>query len=112
MRIAVSFTGWPLLRFRDVGKFDCHLGVFGRVAATVLASTLGHERVRGWASTTGWRGRVGSYELHGEIGAAEIRAAGGPDEAVLWSELHHHPNHFADTPIPPCILKVLDAADR
>lgn len=96
----------------DVGKFDSHFGVFGRVATTVLAGVVGADRVRGWARTSGWRGRVGSYQLHGEIGAAEIRAAGGPEEAAVWSELHHHPDRFPDSSIPPEYLKVLAHADR
>jgi hypothetical protein len=96
----------------DVGKFDSHLGVFGRVSATVLATALGTERVRTWASTSSWKGRIGSYQRHGEIGAAEIRAAGGPEDAAVWSELHHHPDQFAAAPIPPEILTILDAADH
>ena len=96
----------------DVGKFELHLGVFGRVAATVLAYGIGHDRVRGWAGTSGWRGRVGSYEMHGEIGAAEIRAVGGPEEAAMWSELHHHRDQFAFSTIAPKTLQILDKADR
>ena len=96
----------------DVGKFDSHLGVFGRVAATVLAAALGDERVGAWASTGGRKGRIGSYQRHGEIGAAEIRAAGGPPEAAVWSELHHHPDQFAHASISPEMLTILDAADH
>ena len=96
----------------DVGKFDSHLGVFGRVTATVLATALGNDRVCSWAATSGWKGRLGSYQTHGEIGAAEIRAAGGPEEAAVWSELHHHRDQFAGASISPEILSVLDAADH
>lgn len=96
----------------DVGKFDSHLGVFGRVSATVLATALGNERVRAWASTCGWKGRLGSYQRHGEIGAAEIRSAGGPEEAAIWSELHHYPDQFAHASISPEMLTILDAADH
>ncbi len=96
----------------DVGKFDAHLGVFGRVFATVVAAGLGTSRVQAWHDRPGWRGRCGRYQLHGEAGAAEIRAAGGPEEAAVWSELHHYPERFAASPIPPEILRVLDAADH
>ncbi len=96
----------------DVGKFDSHLGVLGRVVATVLAYGIGHDRVRSWAATSGWRGRIGSYEMHGEIGAAEIRAADGPEEAALWSELHHQPDQFANSTIPLKTLQILAEADR
>ena len=96
----------------DVGKFDAHLGVFGRVFVTVIATVVGPTRVTSWGANSGWRGRVASYQRHGEIGAGEIRAAGGPEEAALWSELHHHPDQFAASPIPPEIVAVLDAADH
>jgi hypothetical protein len=96
----------------DVGKYDAHLGVFGRVLATVLATVLGTRRVQAWHDRPGWRGRCGRYQLHGETGAAEIRAAGGPEEAAVWSELHHYPEHFADSSIPPEMLTILDAADH
>ena len=96
----------------DVGKFDADLGVFGRVAATVAATAVGNARVRGWAGRPGWRGRLGTYQCHDDIGADEIRAAGGPEEAALWSELHHHPDQFADATIAPPVLRVLDAADH
>ncbi len=96
----------------DVGKFDAHLGVFGRSWATVLATGLGSARVQAWHDRPGWRGRVGRYQRHGETGAAEIRAAGGSEEAAIWSELHHSPDRFAASPIPPEMLTVLDAADH
>ena len=96
----------------DVGKFDADLGVFGRVGATVAAATVGDATVRGWAGRPGRRGHLGTYQCHDDIGAAEIRAAGGPEEAAVWSEIHHHPDQFADATIPPAILRVLDAADH
>ena len=96
----------------DVGKFDSHLGVLGRVWATLLAIALGNERVSAWASTCGWKGRIGSYQRRGEIGAAEIRAAGGPPEAAIWSAVHHYPDQFARASISPEMLAILDAADH
>lgn len=96
----------------DVGKFGAGLGVFGRVVATVLAMFLGDARVRSWAGEAGWRGRLGSYRAHDEIGAAEIRAAGGPEAAAVWSELHHRPEQLSQSGIPPDVVTILDAADR
>ena len=96
----------------DVGKFDARLGVLGRVLATILAITVGDERVRSWAGRPGWRGRLGSYQNHDEIGAAQIRAVGGPEAAAVWSELHHHPERFASSSIPMTYLQRLDAADH
>ena len=96
----------------DVGKYDAGLGVFGRVTATVVARGVGAARMTAWANTSGWRGRIGCYQRHGEIGAAQIRAAGGPEEAAMWSELHHHPDQFASSAIPADVLRVLDAADH
>ena len=96
----------------DVGKFDARLGVLGRVLTTVLAMTVGDERVRSWAGRPGWRGRLGTYQVHDEIGAAQIRAVGGPEAAAVWSELHHHPERFANSSIPMTYLRRLDAADH
>ena len=96
----------------DVGKFDARLGVLGRVLATILATTVGDERVRSWAGRPGWRGRLGTYQNHDEIGAAQIRAVGGPEAAAVWSELHHHPERFASSSIPMDVLHRLDAADH
>lgn len=96
----------------DVGKYHAQLGVFGRVAATVLAAGLGSARMNDWADRSGWRGQVGRYHRHGEIGADEIRAAGGPEDAAVWSEIHHHPDRFDRSSISAPVLAVLDAADH
>ncbi len=95
----------------DVGKFDAKLGTIGRSLATVTAVVVGRRRIAGWATRDGWRGRYGRYERHGEIGAAQIRAVGGPEAAAEWSALHHHRDQFAKSTIPPAVLAVLDAAD-
>jgi hypothetical protein len=96
----------------DVGKYHARLGVIGRSVATVAAHGLGRERVRGWASRDGLRGRIGRYERHGEIGADELRAVGSPEPVAEWSALHHHPDRFPSAGIPPAELAVLDAADH
>ncbi len=96
----------------DVGKHHSGLGTPGRVVATVCSGALGRARVQGWAGGRGPRGRLGRYELHGELGADEIRRLGGPDEAAWWSELHHDPDRAAGSEIPGEVLAVLLAADR
>jgi hypothetical protein len=55
---------------------------------------------------------MGRYELHGEIGADELRAAGSPEPIAEWSALHHHRDRFATSHIPADVLVVLDRADR
>lgn len=96
----------------DVGKHAADLGVIGRSIATVVAVVGGRTRVAGWADRRGWRGRIGRYERHGEIGADELRAAGSPDAVAEWSALHHHPERFRSSTIPAEVLAVLIAADR
>jgi hypothetical protein len=96
----------------DVGKYHADLGVVGRSVATVAAVGLGRDRVRGWADRSGFRGRIGRYERHGEIGADELRTAGSPEAVAEWSALHHHRAEFARSGIPAAELAVLDAADH
>jgi len=96
----------------DVGKAHADLGVLGRSAATAVAVGAGRARVGAWSDRPGWRGRIGRYERHGEIGAEELRAAGSPAPVVEWSALHHHPDRFPTSGIPADVLVVLDAADH
>jgi len=96
----------------DVGKYHADLGVCGRSVATVAAWGLGRARVRGWAERRGLPGRIGRYELHGEIGADELRAVGSPWPVAEWSALHHHRARFPTSAIPAAELAVLDAADH
>jgi hypothetical protein len=96
----------------DVGKFHADLGVFGRSVSTVCAYTLGPSRVQGWSAHSGFRGRIGRYERHDEVGADELRAAGSPEPIAEWSALHHHRDRFGASPIPDDVLSVLDRADH
>ncbi len=96
----------------DVGKHAADLGVIGRSFATVVAVLGGRPRIAGWAARPGWRGRIGRYERHGEIGADELRAAGSPEAVAEWSALHHRRERFAASAIPPDVLAVLIVADR
>jgi putative nucleotidyltransferase with HDIG domain len=96
----------------DVGKVHAHLGTVGRSVSTVLAHTLGGDRVRGWADRSGWRGRCGRYETHSERGAEELRAVGSPDVVVAWAAEHHHPDRIAALGLGPDVIAALVRADR
>lgn len=97
----------------DVGKYDAGLSVPGRAVATILASgRRGSARVGRWESRAGWRRHVARYARHGELGADQIRRAGGREEAAVWSAAHHHPETFTQLPIPYAVVQVLDTADQ
>ena len=97
----------------DVGKYDAGLSVPGRAIATVAAAgRSGPRRVARWKDRGGVRNRIWLYAQHGEIGAAEIRAVGGREEAAVWSEAHHHPATWPALEIPPAVIQILDAADQ
>lgn len=97
----------------DVGKYDSGLSVPGRAIATVATTgNSGRRRVSRWKDRGGVRRRIWLYAQHGEIGAAEIRAAGGREEAAVWSEAHHHPETWSSLDFPPAVITILDAADQ
>jgi hypothetical protein len=97
----------------DVGKYDAGLSVPGRAVATIVAiGPAGQSRVTRWACAAGWRHRVALYARHGEIGAEQIRRAGGREEAAVWSEAHHHPESWTELTIPPAVVQALDDADQ
>jgi hypothetical protein len=97
----------------DVGKYDADLSVPGRAVATVLAAgASGRRRMERWATARGFRGRAALYARHGELGAAEIRRAGGREEAAVWSATHHHPEMWDSLDFPPAVVTALDRADH
>jgi hypothetical protein len=96
----------------DVGKVHADLGTIGRSVATVLASTLGVERVQGWVDRSGWRGRCGRYETQSARGADELAAAGSPEIVVAWAADHHHPERIAALGLSPDVIAALVRADR
>jgi hypothetical protein len=63
----------------DVGKIESGLGTFARVGATVL----------GLAGRDRWRGRVGAYLHHDELGAALLERAGSDSLTIAWAREHH-----------------------
>ncbi|HLM17451.1 MAG TPA: HD domain-containing protein [Acidimicrobiia bacterium] len=96
----------------DIGKLDSHLGVYGRVVATVSGAVAGREHAEAWSGSTGFTRRVGVYLRHAELGADRIRIAGEPEEAALWAASHHDPCTWSDLPIPDVVVVALDEADN
>lgn len=97
----------------DVGKYDADLSVPGRAIATVLAAgPSGRRRMQRWMPERGLRSRVATYARHGELGADEIRRAGGREEAAIWSAAHHHPDTWPSLAIPADVVVALDRADH
>ena len=73
----------------DVGKVQSGFGTFARVGATVLG-LAGRER---------WRGRVGEYLHHDEIGAELLRGAGSDSLTITWAREHHLPRERWTVPL-------------
>ncbi len=96
----------------DIGKLDSHLGVYGRVVATVSGAAVGRDHAPAWSESTGFTRRVGLYLRHAELGADRIRLAGEPEEAARWAAAHHDPSTWPDLPIPPEVVVALDEADN
>jgi putative nucleotidyltransferase with HDIG domain len=96
----------------DIGKLDSHLGVYGRVVATVSGAVAGREHAAAWSESRGFTRRVGVYLRHAELGADRIRIAGEPEEVALWAAHHHDPSTWPELPIPPDVVTALDAADN
>lgn len=97
----------------DVGKYDAGLSVPGRALATVAAAAAGPARLERWAvGRSQARRRVALYARHGELGAIEIRRAGGRELTAAWCGAHHHAEVWSTLPIPRDVVAVLDAADN
>jgi hypothetical protein len=75
----------------DVGKTIPHLGVFGRVVATLSEMVAGEETARLWSEAHGITRRVGQYVLYPELGVDLLKMAGSDDLVIAWSREHHLP---------------------
>lgn len=62
----------------DIGKRHAHLGVFGRVLASISIKLR-----------LPVRGRFAAYRDHGWVGSGELERAGSPEVAVLYTRHHH-----------------------
>jgi hypothetical protein len=96
----------------DVGKWDAHLGPYGRAVATVAGLLATDAAIEAWTLKRGITRRAGLYLRHGELGAEMIRLAGGTEAAAEWAATHHHPGEFDRLPIPRPVVDALDAADN
>jgi hypothetical protein len=96
----------------DLGKLDSHLGVCGRVVATVSGAVAGRDMAGHWSQSRGFTRRVGLYLDHAELGADRIRLAGGPEEAARWAAAHHDPAAWPGLGFPEAVVAALDAADN
>jgi hypothetical protein len=95
----------------DVGKLDSGLGVWGRVAATVVGLAGGRARAGAWQERPGPAGRIGRYLRHAERGAGMLRAAGSDELTVAWARCHHLPPERWDRAVPPPVGAALKACD-
>ena len=96
-------TGRPVLAaalLHDVGKVEAGLGTFTRVPATLLGLLGGRTR---------WRGRLGTYLRHDQVGAELLRAASSDPLTVAWAAEHHLPPERWT--VPADVARVLKAAD-
>jgi hypothetical protein len=64
----------------DVGKVKSGLGTFSRVGATLLGAVAGRQR---------FRGRIGDYLRHDELGAQMLEVAGSDRLTAVWAREHH-----------------------
>jgi hypothetical protein len=94
----------------DVGKLEAGLGTFGRVAATVTAAVIGHDRVAEWSGRDGLTGRMGRYVLHPDFGGFLLAGAGSDPLTMAWALEHHRAR--ASWTVPPDIADALKAADN
>ena len=72
----------------DVGKVRSGLGTPGRVVATVVGAVAADRTAR-WATSDGFRGRIGRYLRHPQEGAVLLEAAGSDPFTVAWATEHH-----------------------
>ncbi len=75
----------------DVGKTQVGLRTPGRVVATLASGAVGRARVAAWSSNGGYRGRLGRYVRHDELGAQLLEEAGSDPLTVAWTREHHLP---------------------
>ena len=104
---------WPSVALmHDVGKSVSNLSLPERAVAALASKVFGVATARTWASSAaGWKRRLGLYLIHGELGAAMIRASGGREEAAVWSEVHQGYSGSDRSGIPPIVVDALIKSD-
>ena len=104
---------WPSAALmHDVGKIESNLSLAERAIATLASKTVGVMTARRWAeAATGLKRRIGLYLIHGELGAAMIRAAGGREAIAVWSEIHQGYSRGSGEEIPSLVAEALIESD-
>jgi putative nucleotidyltransferase with HDIG domain len=95
----------------DVGKSQARLGTIGRALATMAGGVAGHGVAAAWQARGGIARRFGLYLRHDEIGAGMLEMAGSRPEVVAWARVHHHPERWDTTSVPPDVAAALARAD-
>jgi hypothetical protein len=108
-----SDTRWlAAALLHDVGKARPVLSARERVMAAMASKAVGVATARRWASqATGAKRRIGSYLIHGEIGAEMIRAAGGREAVAAWTEVHQGYAGAVSPEIPSVVARALIESD-
>lgn len=97
----------------DVGKMAANLTVPERVIGTIIGKYSRTATARQWfAKPSGLKHRIGTFLMHGEVGAEMIRAAGGRDIVALWCRYHQHLEFPLNFPIPPHVVAALTASEE
>lgn len=106
-------TLWPgAALMHDIGKLDSALSPGERVVAMLASRIVSVRTARRWASRAGGRRqRIGSYLIHGELGARMIRAAGGREEIAAWTEVHQGDRSLERLEMPPAVIGALLESD-
>jgi hypothetical protein len=75
----------------DVGKVEARLGTGGRVAVTLVAVVVGHDRLAGSGRGTrgSWLEPARRYLAHDRIGGELLRDCGSDPFTVAWAQQHH-----------------------
>jgi hypothetical protein len=104
---------WPgAALMHDVGKVESGLSILERVVATLASKAVNVATARDWTrSATGLRRRIGSYLIHGEVGADMIRAAGGREAIAAWTEVHQGYRGLERSGVPPAVVEALIHSD-
>lgn len=100
----------------DVGKVEASIGTLARAAVTLVALTVGRERLVQWSGASSVSGRASSrqraglYLTHDRLGARLLTAAGSDELTVAWAGEHHLAPERWSVAAP--IGVALKAADR
>ena len=105
-------VGWVLVAalLHDIGKVESGLGIWGRVAATVVVKVCGRATVRRWSERDSFRGRLGRYLSHPELGAELLRRAQSDRRTIAWVKEHHQ--NQATWVTPPELARILHQSDN